>query len=377
MNEGEIMTKIDETIKAVSIPKPDKPMELSEFLSNFDFSYEINQFDPNNKDDCALRTSLYMDGYLDFDEIIQPLFRFIDDTGANLAYIEDERYIISEYLVSNIVDRLENYYKDYVYDDLKENLNNVSVDTHDMTYEEMYTKSKELGINEGYCDYMEYMWHPEMIYMPELEEFLSKKQDFKSLVPMPEKITLNDFLGYWNYSYRVVPYEPDNKEALNKRVVAIEYGDLKAEDREKTLIGFSGNFSDPSFERLFPLNNQLKECLLDAALIRDSVFDNIIHILAEAEEYEIDKEVLIELSDSELYLYGKAFEAYDVDLFSDSISLFDAENLIHRETIIVPELSEGYKKEKQTNLPLSEQIEKAECKVKSEQKCNSTIEFNR
>ena len=68
-------------------------MFLSEFLKEFDFSYEIDRDREGSK-----------------------VFRLIDNQCANFGDIEDEDY----YSIEQIVDRLDAYYRDYIYQDIVE-----------------------------------------------------------------------------------------------------------------------------------------------------------------------------------------------------------------------------------------------------------------
>lgn len=68
-------------------------MFLIEFLAGFDFSYETDRDREGSK-----------------------VFRLIDNQGANLGGIEEEDF----YSIEQIVDRLDIYYHDYIYEDIRE-----------------------------------------------------------------------------------------------------------------------------------------------------------------------------------------------------------------------------------------------------------------
>lgn len=70
-------------------------MFLSEFLAEFDFSYEISRDREGSK-----------------------VYQLIDNQCANYGDIEDEDY----YSIEQIVDRLDIYYHDYIYEDIVEEL---------------------------------------------------------------------------------------------------------------------------------------------------------------------------------------------------------------------------------------------------------------
>lgn len=109
-------------------------MTLTEFLSYFDFDY------------C-----LYDNG-----EEIQ--IGLIDLQDANLGNICSERYSNDKDGVDDILDRLDIYYKDYIFDDLEEVLEEEhDVDTSDMNWEDLYHKVQELGLNYD-MDIMPYIF---------------------------------------------------------------------------------------------------------------------------------------------------------------------------------------------------------------------------
>ena len=68
-------------------------MFLSEFLNEFDFGYETSRDREGTK-----------------------VYRLIDNQCANLGGIEDEDF----YSIMQIVDRLDIYYHDYIYEDIRE-----------------------------------------------------------------------------------------------------------------------------------------------------------------------------------------------------------------------------------------------------------------
>lgn len=72
----------------------------------------------------------------------------IDEQGADLGGIEEERYQNNKHGVNSILDRLDNYYKDYIFDDLAEKLEEeYGIDTSDMSWNKLYDKVQELNLD--------------------------------------------------------------------------------------------------------------------------------------------------------------------------------------------------------------------------------------
>lgn len=112
----------------------DEQMTLTEFLHYFDFDYDI------------------------YEEDGETLIGLIDLQGANLGDIEQERYDLNEHGVNSIIDRLDIYYRDYIFDDLREVLEEEqNVDTSGMEWKDLYHKVKELGLDYD-MDIMPYIF---------------------------------------------------------------------------------------------------------------------------------------------------------------------------------------------------------------------------
>ena len=75
-------------------------MTLTEFLKYFDFNYRLY----DNGENIAIG--------------------LIDLTQTNLADIESERYYATSTGILSLLDRLNNYYKDYIFKELEEKINN-------------------------------------------------------------------------------------------------------------------------------------------------------------------------------------------------------------------------------------------------------------
>lgn len=97
-------------------------MTLRKLLGNIDFDYEVtdNDFVDVENDTCG------------------KVIKLIDNTGANLGHIENERYNISDHLASTLIDRLEIYWSDYFNDE--EWVKKYGYDRND-SYEEMLEKT--------------------------------------------------------------------------------------------------------------------------------------------------------------------------------------------------------------------------------------------
>ena len=102
---------------------------LAEFLDYFDFGYAV--YDIDGTKEIGLTDSL----------------------GANLGGIQDERYSMDKNGLSSIIDRLDIYYQDYIFDDLKEKLEkDYDIDgIEKCDWKMLYEKAKEAKIS----DYMD------------------------------------------------------------------------------------------------------------------------------------------------------------------------------------------------------------------------------
>lgn len=97
----------------------------------------------------------------------------VDLTGANLGNIEQERYDLNEEGITGLWDRLDNYYKDYIFDELEEKLQNQHhIDTTDMTWEDMYKKDVELSGGTSRDPIIEAIFDPRQI---DIEEIVKEK----------------------------------------------------------------------------------------------------------------------------------------------------------------------------------------------------------
>ena len=133
----------------------------------FKFDYEIILFDEKDSCEVCLREEKFEE-----EEMREPMFSFIDLQGAYLADIDKERYLINNHLVGNIMDRLDAYINDYVFNEFCSELEHRNVNTNHMMFEEMWIKAKELNLSDsevGY-DLASYIIHPESIQVDELEK---------------------------------------------------------------------------------------------------------------------------------------------------------------------------------------------------------------
>lgn len=99
----------------------EKKLTLTEFLNYFDFDYVV-----------------YDDNFIGL----------IDNQSANLGNIEEERYTNDANGILNIVDRLDIYYKDYIFDSLEQVLRDEhNIDTDKMSWKELYEIVKALKLD--------------------------------------------------------------------------------------------------------------------------------------------------------------------------------------------------------------------------------------
>lgn len=99
---------------------------LEDFLNHFDSSYNLYK-DEN-----------YPNGYI----------QLIDNQGANLGDICNEKYSYSKEGVLDLIDRLDNYYEDYIFNGIKETLEQEhNIDTSNMEWEKLYSLNKLLNLN--------------------------------------------------------------------------------------------------------------------------------------------------------------------------------------------------------------------------------------
>lgn len=126
-------------------------MKLTEFLSIFEFSYEITE---DNK------------------------IRLIDWQGANLGEIEEERFEINDDTVTNIIERMGIYIDDYIIIEFEDALYDLGIDYCDMTLEEMIQKCKENNVEDVSYYAAEILLEPSKIVIDKLE----KTKDFSNII---------------------------------------------------------------------------------------------------------------------------------------------------------------------------------------------------
>lgn len=193
--QGSGMT-LDEMI---FVPEPEK-INLHEFLEYFDFDYDIVEYDEKDKSEIALRKEKIEDGELSADDLEKPLFCFIDLQGAYLGGIDTERYVFDNHLVEKIIDRLDVYINDSVYNEFFSELTERNIDAGNMTFEEMWIKAKELDLTDGEVCYRlaAHIIHPESILVDELEQIKTVSKAAKNatldekIKAAEEKTTPND-----------------------------------------------------------------------------------------------------------------------------------------------------------------------------------------
>lgn len=143
-----------------------EPQTLCEFLNHFDFDYEI-QSDENGA-----------------------YFHLVDCQGANFGDIESDQFELSSDGLDAVIDRLDSYYKDYVFDGLAESLEEkYHIDINPYKRDDqnkIYTIIKELGLPWD-MDVLPYICGDEHLIFDSLEE-LKERCDNIQITEL-EKIT--------------------------------------------------------------------------------------------------------------------------------------------------------------------------------------------
>lgn len=105
-------------------------MTLTEFVDYFDFDYWL------------------------YDNGKELLIGLIDNQGANLGDIEQDRFLNNKEGVLDIINRLETYYEDYIFNDLEIELEENGIDTSNMSWKDMYNATKKLDCGSGIMAYI-------------------------------------------------------------------------------------------------------------------------------------------------------------------------------------------------------------------------------
>lgn len=139
----------------------EEPQTLCDFLNHFDFDYEI-QSDENGA-----------------------YFHLVDCQGANLGDIESDRFEISAKGLDDVIDRLDTYYNDYIFDGLAESLEkkyHIDINPyHRDDQNKIYTIIKELGLTWD-MDVLPYICGDEHLIFDDLEMLKDKSKN----VPIAE-----------------------------------------------------------------------------------------------------------------------------------------------------------------------------------------------
>lgn len=144
----------------------EEPQTLCDFLNHFDFDYEI-QSDENGA-----------------------YFHLVDCQGANFGDIESDRFEISAKGLDDVIDRLDSYYNDYIFDGLAESLEekyHIDINPyHRDDQNKIYTIIKELGLTWDMA-VLPYICGDEHLIFDDLEMLKDKSKN----VPIAEleKIT--------------------------------------------------------------------------------------------------------------------------------------------------------------------------------------------
>ena len=143
-------------------------MDLGEFLDVFDFDYDV--VFPGDKYEMNIRKNLIELGDLDASNIDKDLICLIDKQGAYLGDIDRERYPLTQSSVAKIIERMNIYVWDYVFEEFEDALAGRGIDTSCMDVSEMMAKCKELGVGSDEVSYTlaEVIVDPSRIFIPEL-----------------------------------------------------------------------------------------------------------------------------------------------------------------------------------------------------------------
>lgn len=144
-------------------------MDLKDFLSYFDFDYDI--VSPGGKTETKIREERLEDGDLSAADMDKDLICLIDRQGAYLGGIDKERYPIACESVAKIVDRMDAYIQDSVISEFTDALEDRGIDTSDLSLGEMIVRCRNLGVGEGEVCYAlaEAVADPSSITVKELD----------------------------------------------------------------------------------------------------------------------------------------------------------------------------------------------------------------
>ena len=166
-------------------------MDLKEFLSYFDFNYDI--VSPGSTYEQKVRQERLEDGDLSLEDMDQDLICLIDLQGAYLGGIDKERYPIAPESTEKIVERMDVYIQNSVIDEFNDALEDRGVDTSNLSLGEMIEKCKELGVGDGEVCYRlaEAVVNPERIFIKELQERDVAKEERRSNLESIDSKILN------------------------------------------------------------------------------------------------------------------------------------------------------------------------------------------
>lgn len=152
-------------------------MNLREFLSYFDFDYDI--VSPGGKRENRIRQELVEDGKLSVEDAGMDLICLIDLQGAYFGDIGNERFPIAAGSTEKIVERMDIYVQESVFDEFRDALEERGIDAGLISLDEMIEKCRELGVGDGEVCYelAEAVANPEGIMIQEVAELESGLYD--------------------------------------------------------------------------------------------------------------------------------------------------------------------------------------------------------
>lgn len=144
-------------------------MDLREFLSYFDFDYDI--VSPDGQTETKIREALLEDDELSAADMDKDLICLIDTQGAYLGGIDKERYPVAPESIAKIVDRMDAYIQDSVISEFADALEDRGIDTSDLSLSDMIVQCRNLGVGDGEVCYVlaEAVADPSSISLKELE----------------------------------------------------------------------------------------------------------------------------------------------------------------------------------------------------------------
>lgn len=209
----------------------DYAMDLKQFLSYFDFDYDI--VPPGGKYEDRIRQELIDDEKLTVEEADKDLICLIDCQGAYFGDIGKERFPINSQSIEKIIDRLNIYVNDFEVE-FQEALEERGIDINPLSLSEMFLECKALGVGDGEVCFAlaEAILNPDKIYIKEVLQ--RDKEEVYSQQPLDsQKYAFGDLVNYNGCSW-VIDKAPNEMEASSEHpvyyILPLRYQDPDAYD---------------------------------------------------------------------------------------------------------------------------------------------------